>query len=102
MLRQLDWPMDGKLDIFDAGCGTGLCGPILRPYAAMLHGCDLSIGMLEKSRERNVFDLLTRTDLSNPVTYPDATFDVAISADVFVFFGDLVPVLKNIAAEMRP
>ena len=32
----------GNLDILDAGCGTGLCGPLLRPYARQLSGVDLS------------------------------------------------------------
>ena len=102
MIHELDWQPDGSRAIFDAGCGTGLCGPYLRPFAQMLHGCDLSIGMLEKSKARNVFDLLTRTDLANPATYPDATFTDVVSADVFVYFGDLEPVLRNLAAVMKP
>lgn len=102
MIEQLGWTPDASREIFDAGCGTGLCGPYLRPFAKVLHGCDLSVGMLEKSKARNLFDLLTRTDLGNPATYPDATFTDAVSADVFVYFGDLEPVLKNIGAVLRP
>ena len=33
---------DGTLAVLDAGCGTGLCGPLLRPYARCLTGVDLS------------------------------------------------------------
>ena len=29
---------DGRLVVLDAGCGTGLCGPLLRPYASRLVG----------------------------------------------------------------
>ena len=36
--------------VLDAGCGTGLCGPLLRPYAKRLVGVDLSSGMLERAR----------------------------------------------------
>ena len=41
------------LDILDAGCGTGLCGPLLAPYARRLVGVDLSDGMLKHAREKN-------------------------------------------------
>lgn len=102
MIEMLGWARDGSREILDAGCGTGLCAPFLRPYARMLHGCDVSIGMLEKAKARNVFDLLTRTDIANPATYPDATFTDAVSADVLVYFGDLLPPLRNIASVIRP
>jgi predicted TPR repeat methyltransferase len=39
-----------KLDVLDAGAGTGLCGPLLRDRAGTLVGVDLSSGMLEKAR----------------------------------------------------
>ena len=32
------------LDVLDAGCGTGLCGPLLASYARKLTGVDLSKG----------------------------------------------------------
>ena len=38
------------LDVLDLGCGTGLCGPLLRPYARALAGVDLSPQMLERMR----------------------------------------------------
>lgn len=41
---------DSTLQVLDAGCGTGLCGPLLRPYAHRLIGVDLSPGMLNKAR----------------------------------------------------
>ena len=37
------------LDVLDAGCGTGLCGPLLAPYARRLAGVDLSGGMLAQA-----------------------------------------------------
>ena len=38
------------LDVIDAGCGTGWCGPLLRRYARRLVGIDLSSAMLEKAQ----------------------------------------------------
>ena len=40
----------GDLEILDAGCGTGLCGPLLKPHARRLEGVDLSAGMLKRAR----------------------------------------------------
>jgi len=102
MIERLGWEPDASREILDAGCGTGLCAPYLRPFAKMLHGCDLSVGMLEKSKARKLFDLLTRTDLANPSTYPQATFTEVVCADVLVYFGDLEPVLNNFARILRP
>ena len=47
-----------QLDVLDAGCGTGLCGPLVAPYARRLMGVDLSAGMLEHAREKSVYDEL--------------------------------------------
>ena len=35
--------------MLDAGCGTGLCGPLLKPFAGRLDGVDLSPRMLAKA-----------------------------------------------------
>jgi predicted TPR repeat methyltransferase len=47
-----------SLDVLDVGCGTGLCGPLVVPYARRLTGVDLSAGMLAQAKEKNVYDLL--------------------------------------------
>src|ERR1051325_1673000 len=47
-------PAVPRWDVLDAGCGTGLCGPALRPFARHLVGVDLSSGMLEKARRRQL------------------------------------------------
>src|SRR4029453_9055138 len=49
-------PPRGELTILDAGCGTGLCGPLLRGHAKMLHGVDLSGGMLAKAADAKLYD----------------------------------------------
>ena len=52
------------LDVLDAGCGTGLCGPLMAPYAARLIGVDLSGGMLAHAREKAVYHALVQAELS--------------------------------------
>ena len=44
-------PSASRPRILDAGCGTGLCGPLLRPLAARLVGVDLSEKMVELARD---------------------------------------------------
>ena len=42
------------LDILDLGCGTGLCGPLLRPMAKTLVGVDASPEMTRKARAARI------------------------------------------------
>ena len=53
-----------KLDVLDAGCGTGLCGPLIAPYARRLVGVDLSGRMLAQARAQNVYDELVQRELT--------------------------------------
>jgi predicted TPR repeat methyltransferase len=52
------------LDVLDAGCGTGLCGAIVAPYARRLVGVDLSEGMLVHATSKNVYDSLIKAELT--------------------------------------
>lgn len=91
----------GALAIVDAGCGTGLCGPLLRPWAARLAGCDLSVGMLRRARPRGCYDVLHKAELGHYLaTQPDA-FDLVVSADTLCYFGDLHEVLGTAAMALR-
>jgi predicted TPR repeat methyltransferase len=102
MLTSMAVPATRQLMILDAGCGTGLCGPFLRPYAKRLVGVDLSPAMLAKARARKVFHALDRCDLGSIGTYPKGPFDMVICADVLVYFGDLAQVFANFAAVTKP
>jgi len=52
VMRAFTMPSAGPLEVLDLGCGTGLCGPLLRPLARTLVGVDLSPKMLAKARQR--------------------------------------------------
>ena len=77
------------LDVLDAGCGTGLCAPLLRPLARSLVGVDLSAGMLEKARTRGGYDELVTAELCEFMRSRPAAFDAVVSADTLVYFGAL-------------
>ena len=92
---------NGTLEVLDAGCGTGLCGPLLRPYAQRLIGVDLSSGMLEKAQERGSYDELAVAELTTFLTERPAHYDLIVSADTLVYFGDLKPVVAGAMAALR-
>jgi predicted TPR repeat methyltransferase len=78
-----------RLDILDAGCGTGLAGPLFKPVARSLVGLDLSPGMLEQARALSIYDRLVCTDAAAFMArHPDA-FDLIVAADVLTYIGEL-------------
>jgi predicted TPR repeat methyltransferase len=91
----------GNLDILDAGCGTGLCGLLLRSSAKRLVGVDLSAGMLAKARARNVYDELAEAELCRFMRTRPAAFDVVNCADTLVYFGALEPALEAARHSLR-
>ena len=91
-----------KLDLLDAGCGTGLCGPLLRPLARHLCGIDLSAGMLAHAEERGVYDELHEAELCAFMRSQPVSFDLVVSADTLVYFGDLGDPIEAAARCLRP
>ncbi|HEY9064548.1 MAG TPA: methyltransferase domain-containing protein [Burkholderiaceae bacterium] len=101
-LQRLLAAPSAALAIVDAGCGTGLCGPLLRPWAARLAGCDLSVGMLRRAKARGCYDVLHKAELSHYLATQPGAFDVVVSADTLCYFGDLHEVLAASARALRP
>lgn len=90
------------LEIVDTGCGTGLCGPLLKPWASRLAGCDLSVGMLGQAQRRGVYDVLHKAELTYYLNTQQASFDAVVSADTLCYFGDLTEVAAAAARALRP
>ncbi len=95
-------PPSQRADIIDLGCGTGLCAPLFKPHSRRLVGVDLSPGMIEKARQRNLYDELLVDDILQVLQTRPASFDLAIAADVLIYFGDLAPIFTTIAQALRP
>jgi predicted TPR repeat methyltransferase len=89
------------LDIVDVGCGTGLCGPLLRPWARHLAGCDLSEGMLRRALPRRCYDALHQAELMFYLNTQPGQFDVVVSADTLCYFGDLTQVTQAAHRALR-
>ncbi len=90
-----------SLDVLDAGCGTGLCGPLVAPYTRRLTGLDLSAGMLAQAKEKGVYDELLQTELTAYLRAHSGAFDVIVSADTLVYFGSLDEVVAAAGEALR-
>lgn len=79
--------------VLDLGCGTGAAGAVLRGMAKHLVGIDLSTGMLNKARERHVYNELVAADLVAHLGTVKRT-DLAFAADVLIYLGNLSPLFR--------
>jgi predicted TPR repeat methyltransferase len=102
LLGESDVEASKSLDVLDAGCGTGLCGPLIAPYARRLVGVDLSARMLALARARNVYDELIKRELTACLGDALSAFDLIVSADTLVYFGPLEDVIAASANALRP
>jgi predicted TPR repeat methyltransferase len=95
-------PRATDLQVLDIGCGTGLCGPLLRPLARQLVGLDLSPKMLSQAAARGVYDQLNCAELTAWLGACERTFDLAVAADVLCYFGDLDLAFARIRSVLAP
>lgn len=101
-LREAVGSPTGALSIVDAGCGTGLCGPGLEPFAQRLAGCDLSEGMLRRAQARKLYDVLHQAELTFYLRTQPQAFDAVVSADTLCYFGALEEALAAAHLSLRP
>lgn len=80
--------------IADLGCGTGLAGELFAPYANHLVGVDLSAKMLEVAKKKGIYQELLDQDITDYLLKQPQRFDILLSADVFVYIGNLIEIFK--------
>jgi predicted TPR repeat methyltransferase len=83
-----------EMTVLDLGCGTGLGSQFYRPFAKKLIGVDVSLKMLEKAAEKKIYDRLEAFDILQDWKFPQK-FDLIYSPDIFVYFGNLDPVIRS-------
>jgi predicted TPR repeat methyltransferase len=89
--------------VLDLGCGTGLAGAAVRPLCDWMVGVDLSPAMIEQARAKGVYDRLASADLSEYVADESgAQHHLVLAADVFVYCGDLSPIIAGVAGALAP
>ncbi|MDH4424864.1 MAG: tetratricopeptide repeat protein [Acidovorax sp.] len=88
--------------VLDLGCGTGLCGPLLRPRAGHLTGVDLSPAMIDKARARGLYDELLVRDIHDHLDDGGAPYDLIVAADVFIYVGPLERAFALASRRLQP
>lgn len=86
----------------DLGCGTGLAGVEFRPLARHLTGVDLSPRMVEKAREKKVYDELAAGDIIALLKEARATHALFVCADVMPYIGDLAELFDAVRGRAAP
>ena len=92
---------EGVLVALDAGCGTGLCGPLIRGACRTLVGVDLSEQMLARAKARDVYDELVTSELSAFMRSRPNAFDAVVAADTLCYFGVLAEPLEAARAALN-
>lgn len=94
-------PKSDNWRLLDAGCGTGLCGALVRPLVKHLAGVDLSSKMLEKAQVRGVYDKLFESELTEFFLKSQSDYDVITCVDTLCYFGDLTDVAVTAISALK-
>jgi predicted TPR repeat methyltransferase len=105
----MPWLMRGEIDrllgkdthfsrVIDLGCGTGLAGVTFRPLSGFLAGADLSPRMIDRARERNLYDELQVGDVVTVLKESRRRYDLFVCADVFPYIGNVEPLFSAVAS----
>lgn len=86
----------------DLGCGTGLCGPLLKRLADVVVGADLSAAMLDQARATGAYDGLAHADIVDFLRDESSAADLIAAADVFIYVGELGPVFEAARRVLAP
>jgi predicted TPR repeat methyltransferase len=92
-----------SLDVLDLGCGTGLAGAAISPFARRIVGVDLAPKMLEVAQRKGIYERLECNDLLDMLAgEQSATFDLVLATDVFIYLGRLDRVVAEVWRVLRP
>jgi predicted TPR repeat methyltransferase len=97
-----------RYDITEIGCGCGITGERLRPYARVLTGVDMSQPMLDHIPQppegmAPLYDRLFNEEMHEHLArQPSATADIVVAAGVFNYVGDLAEIVKLAGNLLRP
>jgi predicted TPR repeat methyltransferase len=85
------------MDVLELGCGTGLAGLQLRPFARELIGIDLSSAMIGHARQTKAYDGLHVAEITSWLRDARTAFHLVVACDTLIYFGDLRQVLMPAA-----
>lgn len=103
LIRAHGEPPPGCLDVLDLGCGTGLFGREIAPFARRLVGVDLSAKMLDKARQTGNYQRLEHQEMLEMMRKElPAAYDLIAATDVFVYVGALQDLVVEARRLLRP
>lgn len=80
----------------DLGCGTGLAAAAFAKQVDHVTGIDLSSGMIKEARATGLYAELEVADMIDGLRgKSDASANLIVAADAFVYLSDLAPVLRE-------
>lgn len=80
----------------DLGCGTGLAAAAFAKQVDHFTGIDLSSGMIKQARATGLYAELEVADMIDGLRgKPNASANLIVAADAFVYLSDLAPVLTE-------
>jgi predicted TPR repeat methyltransferase len=91
-------PLDAR--ILELGCGTGLVGKALQQLGyTRLNGVDLSLKMLDKSRQTKAYQALQVADLNAGIPAEDASCDAVLAVGTLTYLKPqiLIEVARTLA-----
>lgn len=88
--------------VLDLGCGTGLCGQLIRAHADAVDGVDLAQAMVEQARASGAYRRVEQGDLLGFLRSQTAPADLVIAADVFIYVGALDEVFSAVRQRLQP
>ena len=91
-----------SLTVLDLGCGTGLIGMELAPYARVLIGVDLSPAMIQSAAERAIYTALHVADLVDHLVHTGQDFDLISCMDTLIYLGRLDDAFEQMWQHLRP
>ena len=90
------------LEVLDLGCGSGLTGNAFKDYAGSLTGIDLSTEMIDLARARQIYDRLEKAEITEWLDQGDTLFDLIVSCDCLIYFGDLTTIVRAASRRLKP
>lgn len=97
------WHPDKKIDVLDLGCGTGLLGVCLGAIDGAMVGVDLSAEMIGQAARHGVYHQFHQVNVLDALrATPDSEYSVITALDVFIYVGDLDPVIGNACRILIP
>jgi len=88
--------------VLDLGCGTGLCGQLIRSQADAVDGVDVSGAMVAQARDSGVYRQVVQSDLLPFLEASTEPADLVMAADVFIYVGALEAVFAAVRQRLAP